>query len=243
MTWVNVGNSSILLYISSSESSWSKLLNPGYGIVLGKRSIFYEISFSKVPGNLEEVFEENQNPMCASLLGFTMGVDNPNSWLNALNVNRPAESPRGRQESTLPRNSNQRSSIQDRLEKLGVPLKKKPMIRVAPVKDAGLEHDLLGTKVKALEEWVTNLRLLNGNVILPELWKVVSVWETPRIGDRFKILRLLFKSTEGIDTMYDLLHGSKVDLVAGFPEELEGIRDKIYITRPNPQWASAGRWD
>ena len=35
--WVNVGNCPLLVKILISEGSISKILNPGYGIVLGKR--------------------------------------------------------------------------------------------------------------------------------------------------------------------------------------------------------------
>ena len=39
-----------------------------------------------------------------------------------------------------------------------------------------------------------NVKRLYPKLILPDLDDVVSAWETPRDGDRFKILRVFFKS-------------------------------------------------
>ena len=60
-------------------------------------------------------------------------------------------------------------------------------------------------------------------------------WDTSREGNRFKILRIFFNSDKGLTSMYDLLHGSKVDLLEGFPHELEKVRNKTYLTLPNPR--------
>ena len=74
-----------------------------------------------------------------------------------------------------------------------------------------------------VKEWVANIQRLNPKLILPDLDEVVSPWETPH-GDRFKILRVLFKSEVGLETIRDLLHGSKVGLVNGLPRELLAVR-------------------
>ena len=54
--------------------------------------------------------------------------------------------------------------------------------------------------------------------LLPELENITSAWETPRNGNRFKILKLCFKDGTGLDTMKDLLYGSKLDLLEGLPK-------------------------
>ena len=106
------------------------------------------------------------------------------------------------------------------------------MIRLAPIKGAGLHPTFLESKVKVIENWIANVRRLKPSLVLPELDKVIPIWEKPRDGDRFKILRILFKSEEGLNTMFDLLHGSKADLVEGFPLELQEVREKIYLSLP-----------
>ena len=67
-----------------------------------------------------------------------------------------------------------------------------------------------------------------------QLEKVVPSWETSRNGNRFRILKILFKSEQGLTTMRDLLHGSKMDLLEGLSKELENVRDKIYVSLLNP---------
>ena len=81
-----------------------------------------------------------------------------------------------------------------------------------------------------MEEWVKNLKKIQPTLTLPELDKVISEWETPRSGDRFKILKLCFKSDEGLEIMKDLLYGSKLDIIEGFPTELEEARKKIHVS-------------
>ena len=66
---------------------------------------------------------------------------------------------------------------------------------------------------------------------MPELDDIVVAWETPRNGDRFKILKVCFKSSEGLITMRDLLYGSKLGLVAGLPGNLREVSKSIYIGR------------
>ena len=124
--------------------------------------------------------------------------------------------------------------IRDRLRTLGVPLQWKPSIRIAPVKGSGLSTNYIESKVVAVEKWVATLKALNSNLGLPQIESVRPVWETPKDGNRFKILRVSFKSTEGLIAMHDLLYGSKIDLIEGFPQELEEVRDKIYISLAHP---------
>ena len=71
---------------------------------------------------------------------------------------------------------------------------------------------------------------MNENLVLPDFDHVASAWETPHEGKRFKIQRLCFKSDKGLETMKDLLHGSKVGLLEGLPQELFEIREKIYVS-------------
>ena len=58
---------------------------------------------------------------------------------------------------------------------------------------------------------------------LPEIKRVVSEWETPRGGERFKIIKIYFKSTNGLAGMKDLMLGSKLDLVEGLQPNLKEL--------------------
>ena len=126
-------------------------------------------------------------------------------------------------------------SIQDRLHRLGHPLKWKASIRIAPLKDSGLPLNILESKVPLIEKWLTNLKGLKSDLPLPEIESVSSKWEIPRDGDRVKIVRICFKTETGIGIMKDLMYGSKLNLVEGFPEELETLRDKIYVSESRPR--------
>ena len=100
--------------------------------------------------------------------------------------------------------------------------------------NSGLGTNFLESQVTYVEEWVANMVRSAPNIVLPEVEKVVPFWETSRNGNRFRILRFLFKSKQGLATMCDLLHGSKVNLLEGLPTELEKVRDKIYVSLLNP---------
>ena len=101
------------------------------------------------------------------------------------------------------------------------------------MKNSNLLPDLLESKVDLIEKWISNIKELNPGITLPDVKRVLTVWETPRGGDRFRIIKILLKSKKGIVRMRDLMHGSKLDLVDGLPTELESLRDKIYVTLPH----------
>ena len=128
-----------------------------------------------------------------------------------------------------------RDSIGNRLECLGIPLKWKASIRIAPLKDSGLEPNVLESKVSLIEKWVGNLRQLKPDLLLPDVESVAATWEMPRDGNRFKIIRICFKDKRGLGIMKDLMYGSKLNLVEGFPKELEMLRNKIYVSQSHPR--------
>ena len=109
------------------------------------------------------------------------------------------------------------------------------MIRLALLKSANLPSDFLESYTAIVKEWVANIQRLYPKLNLPQLEEVVSAWETPRDGDRFKILRVFFKSEDGLETMRDLLHGSKLGLVNGLPHELFPVRENIHVSQARPR--------
>ena len=144
--WVNSGDSKLLVEISWKEGSKSMVLDPGYGIILGKRRILYEVFISILPTNLDNLFLQTQNLSKACVLCFTVGSNVKNTWLNALNLEIHGQvSTTHRQNKSLS-SDNKRSSIRVRLEKLGVPIRKKSIIRVAPAKGLVLKLSSLSQR-------------------------------------------------------------------------------------------------
>ena len=166
-------------------------------------------------------------------LCVTTGTFNRSSWLNALNTEISAKQSSDAQTNRdMPPDLNlDRPPLRDRLLALGAQLRNRPIIRLAPLKSADLPSDFLDSKTLYINEWVLNIKQLNPNLILPELDEIVPAWETSRDGNWFKILRNCFKSDEGLETMRDLLQGSKVGLLEGLPQELSMVRSDIFVSQ------------
>ena len=114
--------------------------------------------------------------LSAGVLYVTADTEVPGSWLNALNVKSPAQAPQSEnhgREMSLD-HINDRHSIKDRLENIGVPFKRKHLIRIAPKKGSSLHKTFLESKIKAVEDWIKIVGLLKANLVLPELTKVIS---------------------------------------------------------------------
>ena len=155
-----------------------------------------------------------------------------NSWLNALNTEKSAEHPNVQADCDMSVDLNSdRPHLRDRLLASGAQLRNRPTIRLAPLKSASLPSDFLDSKTSFVNEWVMNIKRLNPKLSLPDLDEIVSAWETSRDGNRFKILKVCFKSDEGLETMRDFLLGSKVGLVEGLPQELSKVRRKIFVSQ------------
>ena len=133
-----------------------------------------------------------------------------------------------------------RPHLRDRLLASGAQLRNRSMIRLAPLKSAGLPADFLDSKASTIKEWVMNIKRLNPKLRLPVLDEIVPAWETSKDGNRFKILRVCFKSNEGLETMRDLLLGSKAGLVEGLPHELSTARRYIFVSQIRSRGADLG---
>ena len=239
--WVNAGESPIIVkLLTNHQENKTMLLNPGLALVLGKQKLWKDIVFSSLPDSLDNLYEANSNHHQSHVLCFTAGTDVPDSWLNALNSDN-AGHPESKSPHCNANRSRKRPSIRERLVNAGIELRKKIAIRVAPLKSSDLPFDYLNSKIRNMEKWVADLKSLHPNLVLPELDKVKAEWEKPREGKRFRILRIYFKSATGLDTLFDLLYGSKIDLVDGFPEELVDIRDKIHLSLGNPHRREVGQ--
>ena len=194
---------------------------------------------------MDELFQVSPNCPQACAICLTTGFEVHGSWLNALRDKLTTRVARDKLDATelsadpannYPLRTNKsKHSIRDRLEQLGVALKSKSFIRVAPVKTCNLQPNFLESKVNSIERWASNIKKLNPDLALPELKRALPVWESPRGGERFIIIKIYFKTNNGLEAMKDLLHGSKLNLVDGLPSELDKFRDKIYVTLPDPR--------
>ena len=204
-------------------------LNPGMAVVLDSK---FALSLSTAPTNLNELFRVSQDPSRSCVLCLTTGAVTRGSWLNALssepkasatqNEHIVSESSSDQAEdyplkgkpnlnlNQLSKNRKDGHSIRDRLEQLGATLKNKALwIRVAPAKNCNLLPDFLESKANLIEKWISNIKALNPDITLPEVKRVVPVWETPRSGERVRIIKILLKSKKGLQGMKDLMQGSK----------------------------------
>ena len=239
--WCNAGNSPLLIKISSSEQWSTMLLNPGYAIVLGLHKANNKVHISSVSIRLDNLFKLNVDQKQSFAICFTTGTSVISSWLNALNsIHRTKWSSDIKTDCRMSLDPPIHPNISERLQALGVQLRKRAVIRLAPLKSADLPPDYLESNIALIKEWVANLQRLNPKLTLPDLDEVVSAWETPRNGDRFKILRVFFKSEVGLEIMRDLLHGSKLGLVYGLPHKLFLMRGKIHVSQIRPRGRHQG---
>ena len=231
--WMNIGEQPILIKIRSSEQCSSMLLNSGYAIVMGRHKENWEVDISTFSLNADTMFKPGENQKQLYALCVTSGTFQRRSWLNALNTEISAKQSSDVQtdrDMSLDLNLD-RPPLRDRLLALGAQLRNRPMIRLAPLKSADLPPDFLDSKTSLVKEWVLNIKQLNQNLRLPDLDEIIPAWETSRDGNRFMILRICFNSDEGLETMRDLLQGSKVGLVEGLPHELSMIRSEIFVSQ------------
>ena len=163
------------------------------------------------------------------------------SWLNALNsIHRAKQSSDIKTDCRMSLDPPIHPNISERLQALGVQFRKRAVIRLAPLESADLPPDYLESNIALIKEWVANLQRLNPKLTLPDLDEVVSPWENPRNGDRFKILRVFFKSEIGLEIMRDLLQGSKMGLVYGLPHKLSLMQGKIHVSQIRPRGGRGG---
>ena len=160
-------------------------------MVLGRRKEWSDIIISSLPENLDNLFCENIDHHQSSVLLLTPGSNVAESWLNALNADIPPHSENENQEQRY-NSAVRRPSVRERLVKAGIQIRKKVTIRAAPLKSSGLPPNYLNSKKAAMEKWVLNVQRAQEKLVLPELEKVKGEWETPREGERFKIIRFYF---------------------------------------------------
>ena len=106
-----------------------------------------------------------------------------------------------------------------------------------PMRGSNIAPNVLADKVVQVEKWVENSLRYTKSGAMPKSFTVTRSKEHPRDGEPFDILWVKFEFTEETwddEIMWDiryLLMGSKLNKLRGFPADLEGIREKLYVTR------------
>ena len=172
------------------------LLNPG----LAKQDLCSKVVISSMPESLDNLFEDD-NQSQQHVLCLTAGSDVPGSWLDALNSDTPTHLERRENLHHHTNQAEKRLSLRERLILAGIPLRKKIAIRLARLKSSDLQPTYLNTKINITEKWVAEMTRLHANLNLPALDKVKAEWEKPYDGDRFRILRIYFKTDTGLDNL------------------------------------------
>ena len=236
LIWFNTGNSTLLLRLDSEGKSRSILLKPGFGFCLGKRKSWVRVYLSS-PERADALFNDSgPGPLRAHAIFFGSERGDEGSWRYALNCDAPAKEPKKLNYSNK---SSGGSTRFERDRRLGVELQnnRRSYIRIAPSKDNPGEKGFLSEKINSVEKWIKNT--LSQAKLKPTLKKftVTKEIEYPQVGEPFEVLWVKFEFGENMwneEVMWDiryLLMGSKMGRLPGFPYELSGERENIYISR------------
>ena len=145
--WLNVGDSPLLVKIRSNEQSNSMLLSPGYAFVLGRHEANWKVDISCFSLCMDSLFKSGKDKKQPYAICLTTGTFVRNSWLNALNTEKSAEHPNVQADCDMSVDLNfDRPHLRDRLLASGAQLRNRSMIRLAPLKSAGLPADFLDSK-------------------------------------------------------------------------------------------------
>ena len=237
LLWFNSGETDLMLRLMGEKVSKSIVLEPGFGFCIGKMERDIKIFLSSFNRASDRFLMAEQNT-AAHALFFSTDIGDKGSWLCELNANL-SDLSRDCSGGVVSRDGGSFAKPKERNHRLGVVLKntQRNWIRIAPVKGSNLQQGLLKGKISEVERWIKDTlgQATIGSV--PDNFSVVSAWEIPKIGEPFEILWAKFNINEDLwsdEVMWDiryLLMGSKLNKIAGFPEKLNDIRGKLYISR------------
>ena len=237
LVWVNTEDSVIRLSLKAGKDCECVLLDPGFGFCVGKRERHTRMFLSSIYRAMDVFDDTGKAAHQAHATFFGCDDGDENCWLEGLNAETWAtEYMNGgfKQQN--------RKGIMDTSERnlrLGIKFRnvRRHQIRIAPMKESGIQPGLLSEKVSEVERWVRDTLGQARSAGLPKKFTVIPEKEKPQIGDPFDVLWVKFKiddDTWDDELMWDirfLLMGSKLDKLPGFPLELNQIRDKLYISR------------
>ena len=235
--WFNTGGSVLLLTVQSADNARSILLNPGFGFCFGKQEKYSRVFLSSFDG-AEELFNDPESaPQRPHAMFFGCDKGDLESWRGALNAEAPAQE--YKELNLQNRFGRPEVRTEERARRLGVePVNnRRAHIRIAPMKGCDMRKDFLSQKIDAVSKWIKNTITHAKLNPIPVNFSVVKGMENPKVGDPFEVLWVKFDFDDCLwndEVMWDiryLLMGSKMDRLPGFPPELSGARETIYISR------------
>ena len=237
LIWLNSGGADLLLKVETNVESRAILLKPGFGFCVGKRKKYARVFLSS-PEKADDLFKDpDTTPLRAHAMFFGCDRGDKESWRGALNCDVQEQEPGKPNCQVNEKGANE--GVDERYRRLGVEPrnKRRNQIRIAPMKGCLMEESFLSGKISIVEKWIKNTLSQAKLNPTPVKFTVGKGIEQPQVGVPFEVLWVNFEFNGNMwndEVMWDiryLLIGSKMDRLPGFPDELGGFREKIYISR------------
>ena len=174
-------------------------------------------------------------PQRAHALFFGFDGGDQDSWRGALNSKSLAKE----YGENIWRDKGGLAEMKERFHRLGIEPQnnRRNQIRIAPMVGSNIKKGCLSEKIEYVRKWIREtLSQAKLNLTLTN-FSIVEEIEKPQSGDPFEVLWVKFEFEENMwddQVMWDiryLMMGSKLNKLAGFPCELQNLREKIFISR------------
>ena len=240
LLWVNTGDVALRLKLKTGDNVTSVILDPSFGFSLGKRERFTRVFLSRVTRAADMFIGLETVPQRAHATFFGTDVRDEWSWLERLNSKDQAVEYKPSM-GFKPQNRTKLTEAEERHLRLGIKVKnsRRDQIRIAPLQDCVMQPGLLSKRIDDVRKWVQNALRQARSGSLPQQFKIIPETEKPRKGngEPFEVLWIKFEFDDIMwddELMWDiryLLMGSKMDRIPGFPDELDDIRRKLFVSR------------
>ena len=104
-------------------------------------------------------------------------------------------------------------------------------IRITPSRGHKFEPGFFKKKLLSIRDWVKAATQGATKICFPELLDVVIELEKPRDGDPFEMVWVKFDGHENLWDIKFMMMGVKTGRFAGFPKELFGFENKLWVSR------------
>ena len=104
-------------------------------------------------------------------------------------------------------------------------------LRITPSRGCKFEPGFFNNKLSCIKDWVYAAIKGASRVSFPELLHVAIEVEKPRDGDQFEMIWVEFDGCKNLWDLKFMMMGIKMGRFAGFPKELLGLENKLYVSR------------
>ena len=180
LIWVNTGDSILKLRLMTGNKSRYLLIDPGFGFCIGKGEKYTRIFISAADRTVDLFSEEGILPERAHAIFFSCDQGDDASWPGKLNSGILASNSGGDYAKIQKRTDFM--SDADRNHRLGLEYKnfRRNQIRIAPMKDSGLQSGILSEKVDEVKRWITDTLSQAKSDVLPRKFSVECEKETQK---------------------------------------------------------------